>query len=267
MTETLKIFDHSTLTKIRARILEDGFEKHLIGSADDIAESVGGRLIDSDIEFDDGMIMELPSVGDANFDEVDMINTEVVYRALPGLTPFGASRDELWATLTLGHYTQYVRRRWRATSQQDIDLRRNYKLHYLSSGIRNRWRDNAIGRLWWLRHYSHAMLPDDPQKALKVLFFRDKNLGEALLTKPSIATVPSVARAVLEISYDRFIDPGTSPFNRDSFRSVIKDIDVASGRSLLSLLSDADVYGLVSEIFDNIFAPELETGSRANLRE
>lgn len=261
MTETLKIFDHSTLTKIRARILEDGFEKHLIGSAEDIAESVGGKLIDSDIEFDDGMVMELPSVGETNFDEVDMINTEVVYRALPGLTPFGASRDELWATLTLGHYAQYVRRRWRATSQQDIDLRRNYKLHYLSSGIRNRWRDNAVSRLWWLRHYSHAMLPDDPQKALRVLFFRDKNLGEALLTKPSIATVPSVARAVLEISYDRFIDPGTSPFSRDGFRSVIKDIDVASGRSLLSLLSDADVNGLVAEIFDNIFTPAFEIGS------
>ena len=257
MTETLKIFDHSTLTKIRARILEDGFEKHLVGSPEDIAKSVGGQLIDSDIEFDDGMIMELPPVGETNFGEVDMINTEVVYSALPGLTPFGASRDELWATLTLGHYTQYVRRRWRAASQQDIDLRRNYKLHYLSSGIRNRWRDNAIGRLWWLRHYSNTMFPDDPQKALRVLFFRDKNLGEALLTKPSIATVPSVARAVLEISYDRFIDPGTTPFDRDGFRSVIKDIDVLSGRSLLPLLSDKDVHELVERVFDQAFAPSL----------
>lgn len=253
MTETLKIFDHSTLTKIRARILEDGFEKHLIGTPEDIAQSVGGRLIDSDIAFDDGMILELPSIGETNFDEVDMVNTEVVFRALPGLTPFGASRDELWATLTLGHYTQYVRRRWRAASQQDIDLRRNYKLHYLSFGIRNRWRDNAIGRLWWLRHYAHSMLPDDPHKALRVLFFRDKNLGETLLTKPSIATVPSVARAVLEISYERFIDPGTSAFSRDGFRGAIRDIDVASGRSLLSLLSDSDVYELVARIFDKAF--------------
>lgn len=254
MTETLKIFDHSTLTKIRARILEDGFEKHLIGTPEDIAESVGGRLIDSDIAFDDGMILELPSIGETNFDEVDMVNTEVVFRALPGLTPFGASRDELWATLTLGHYTQYVRRRWRAASQQDTDLRRNYKLHYLSFGIRNRWRDNAIGRLWWLRHYAQSMLPDDPHKALRVLFFRDKNLGETLLTKPSIATVPSVARAVLQISYERFIDPGTSAFNRDGFRRVIKDIDVSSGRSLLPLLSDQDVHELVGKIFDQAFA-------------
>lgn len=253
MTETLKIFDHSTLTKIRARILEDGFEKHLIGTPEDIAESVGGRLIDSDISFDNGMTLELPSIGETNFDEVDMVNTEVVYRALPGLTPFGASRDELWATLTLGHYTQYVRRRWRAASQQDIDLRRNYRLHYLSSSVRNRWRDNAIGRLWWLRHYAHSMLPDDPHKALRVLFFRDKDLGETLLTKPSIATVPSVARAVLEISHERFIDPGSSRFNREGFRSFIKDIDVATGRSLLSLMSTERVRNLVEEKFESSF--------------
>jgi hypothetical protein len=253
MTETLKIFDHNTLSKIRARILEDGFEKHLIGSSEEIAENVGGRLIDSDIEFDDGMILEPPAVGENNFDDVDIINTEVVYRALPGLTAFEASRDELWATLTLGHYTQYVRRRWRAASQQDIDLRRNYRLHYLSSGIRNRWRDNAIGRLWWLHHYSRMMLPDDPYRALKVLFFRDKNLGETLLTKPSIATVPSVARAVIEISYERFIEPGSASFSRDGFRSVIRDIDVASGRSLLSLMPPEKVRTLVDEIFRDSF--------------
>ncbi len=253
MTETLKIFDYSTLSKIRARILEDGFEKHLIGSAEEIAENVGGQLIDSNIEFDTGMVIELPAVGETNFDEVDVINTEVVYRALPGLTPFGASRDELWATLTLGHYTQYVRRRWRAASQQDVDLRRNYRLHYLSSSVRNRWRDNAIGRLWWLHHYSRTMFPEDPHKALKVLFFRDKNLGETLLTKPSIATVPAVAQAVLEISYESFVKPGVTTFSRDGFRAVIKDIDVSSGRSLLSLMPTERVRDLVEETFESYF--------------
>ena len=256
MTNGLKVFDHSTLSKIRARILEDGFEKHLVGSAEDIAESVGGKLIDSDVEFDDGMVLELPAVGETDFDDVDIINSEVVYRALPGLTAFGASRDELWATLTLGHYTQYVRRRFRAASQQDIDLRRNYRLHYLSSSVRNRWRDNAIGRLWWLHHYSQTMLPEDPQKALRVLFFRDKNLGEALLTKPSISTVPAVARAVLEICYERFLEPGATTWSRDGFRAVVKDIDVATGRSLLPLMPLEAVRELVEGTFARCFGDD-----------
>ena len=253
MSKTLKIFDHGTLSKIRARILEDGFERHLVGSAEEIAESVGGRLIDSDIEFDGGVALELPQIGATKFDDVEIINADVVHRALPGLTPFGASRDELWATLAFGHYTQYVRRRYRAESQQEGDLRRNYRLRYLSSTIRNRWRDNAIGRRWWLNHYSQVMLPEDPVKALRVMFFRDKGLGETLLTKPSVATVPSVARAVLEISYDRFIETGGSPYSRDGFRTVIKDIDVQSGRSLLALLPEAEVRRLVEGIFDNTF--------------
>ena len=249
MTEKLRIFDHSTLTKIRARMLEDGFERHFIGTPEDIAESVGGRLIESDIEFNPDIQLELPAVGETVFDEVDMINTEIIHSALPGLTPFGASRDELWATLALGNYTQYVRRRWRAASQQDIDLRRNYRLHYLSSSVRNRWRDNAIGRLWWLRHYAQTMLPENPHNALKVLFFRDKNLGETLLTKPSIATVPAVARAVLEISYESFVQPGTARFSRDGFRDFIRDVDVRTGRSLLSLMEGSKVQDLVHSTF------------------
>lgn len=253
MTEKLRIFDYSTLTKIRARILEDGFERHFIGTPDDIAESVGGRLIESDIEFDPDVQLELPAVGATVFDEVDMINTEIIHHALPGLTPFGASRDELWATLALCNYTQYVRRRWRSASQQDLDLRRNYRLHYLSSSVRNRWRDNAIGRLWWLRHYAQTMLPEDPHKALKVLFFRDKNLGESLLTKPSIATVPAVAKAVLEISYESFVERGDIAFTREGFRNFIKDVDVRTGRSLLPLMPAYQVDDLVRTTFQDSF--------------
>ena len=260
MTRTLQIFDHSTLTKIRSKILEDGFEKYLIGAPGEIAEQVGGKLIDSGIEFDEDVSMELPEIGESStFEDVDIINTEVIHEALPTLTPFEACRDELWATLSLGNYAQYVRRRWRASSQQDFDLRRNYRLHYLASGVRNRWRDNAIGRLWWLRHYSETMLPTDPMRALRVIFFRDKNLGETLLTKPSIATVPAVAKSVLDLAYERFIDPGHSEFNRDAFRRLIQGIDINTGRSLLPLMPEDQVLELVTSQFDQLFANR-ETG-------
>jgi hypothetical protein len=260
MTSTLKIFDHSTLTRIRSKVLEDGFEEYLIGGPEEIAERVGGRMIDSGIDFDADASMELPAIGEhSTFDEVDIINTEVIHDALPRLTAFEACRDELWATLSLGNYAQYVRRRWRASSQQDFDLRRNYRLHYLASGARSRWRDNAIGRLWWLRHYSETMLPNDPMRALRVFFFRDKNLGEAFLTKPSIATVPAVARSVLNLAYERFIDPGHSEFNRDAFRRLIQGIDINTGRSLLPLMPEERVRELVTSQFDQLFAIR-ETG-------
>lgn len=260
MTSTLQIFDHSTLTKIRSKILEEGFERYLIGAPEEIAARVGGRLIDSGIDFDDDVSMGLPAIESSPaFEDVDIINSEVIHEALPNLTPFEACRDELWATLSLGNYAQYVRRRWRASSQQDFDLRRNYRLHYLASGVRSRWRDNAIGRLWWLRHYSETMLPNDPMRALRVIFFRDKNLGETLLTKPSIATVPAVAKSVLDLAYERFIDPGHSEFSRDAFRRLIQGIDINTGRSLLPLMPEDRVRELVASQFDQLFTIR-ETG-------
>lgn len=255
MAETLQIFDHRTVLKIRAVLLEDGFEKELRGSAEEIADRVGGRLVDSGLTFDEYAKLEVPPIGSDDFDETDRINTEVVHDALRGLTPFGAARDELWATLCFGPFRHYLQRRWRPNSQQAEDLRKNYQLRYLSSTVRNRWRDNAIGRLWWLRHYGSAMVPEDPQMALSVLFFRDKNLGEALLTKPSIATVPAVGRAVMELAHEYFIEPGHYSFSRPGFRQVVKEIEVNSGRMLLATMPTEDVRELVRGLFATNFDP------------
>lgn len=253
MAENLKIFDAQTLLRIRSTLLEDDFGGTLSGTPAEIAELVGGRLIDSGIPFESHHQMELPPVGSTEFDGTDLINTEVVFDALPGLTAFQASRDELWATLCLGSYRSYVQRRWRPKSQQSIDLRRNYQLHYLSSTVRNRWRDNGVSRLWWLRHYAQSINPADPQEVLSVLFFRDKNLGESMLTKPSISTVPSVAKSIFHFAYRGFIDPGTSTYSREAFRSFVREIDLNTGRTLLPLLEEEDVVQLVGNAFKKFF--------------
>lgn len=254
MADTLQIFDHRTVLKIRALLLEDDFEQQLSGSVEEIAGNVGGKLVDSGIVFDDWTSLELPPIGSDDFDETDMINSDIVYQALNGLTPFSASRDELWATLCFGPFRHYVQRRWRPKSQQPEDLRKNYRLHFLSSTVRNRWRDNAISRLWWLHHYAMAMIPEDPQLALSVLFFRDKNLGEVFLTKPSIATVPAVARAVLELAFENFIDPGERSFHRGSFRKLVQEMDVSTGRKLLATMQPEEVRDLVHGLFEKSFS-------------
>lgn len=249
MANTLQVFDSTTLLRIRSQLLSDDFDAALAGGPKEIADAVEGRLIDSEVEFDSSVRLELPPLGSSDFDATDIVNTEIVFEALPGLNPFNASRDELWATLCFGPFRQYVQRRWRPKSQQSIDMRRNYQLHYLSSGIRNRWRDNAISRLWWLRHYSQVIQPDNPQRVLSVLFFRDKNLGESMLTKPAISTVPSVARAIFREAYMAFIHPGGKDYSRKAFRKFIQEVDVDTGRTLLPIMDDEAAQKLVREVF------------------
>lgn len=96
-------------------------------------------------------------------------------------------------------------------------------------------------------------MPNDPQKALSVLFFRDKNLGETLLTKPSISSISSVGRAVIESCYSGFIDPGYCTYSREAFRALIRDIDLASGRQMLATIDYEAVQGLVSNHFNLVF--------------
>jgi hypothetical protein len=254
MPSTLQIFDANTILKIRSKLLQDSFLDALEGPPEVIVERIGGKLIDSGITFRPEYQLELPSAGTTAWDEIAMANTEVVHAALPGLNAFAASRDELWATLCFGHYRPYVQRVNLPYSQQDGDLRRNFRLHYLSSTIRNRWRDNTISRLWWLRNYAERIMPEDPNMALSVLFFRDKNVGESLLTKPSISLVPTLGKALLRLTYEHFIYPGTTTYNRDALRHFITEVEINnSGRKLMETLDQEEVTSLLTAVFEKSY--------------
>jgi hypothetical protein len=99
------------------------------------------------------------------------------------------------------------------------------------------------------------MLPEDSQRALLVLFFKDKSLGESLLSKPSVSTIPSVAAAVLDLSYEYFVDPGRAVFQRQSFREIVREIAVSTGRTLLGVMSEEEVRALVELEFSRRFGP------------
>ena len=98
------------------------------------------------------------------------------------------------------------------------------------------------------------MQPDNPQRVLSVLFFRDKNLGESMLTKPAISTVPPVARAIFRETYMAFINPGGKQYSRKAFRKFIQELDVDTGRTLLPIMDDAAALALVREVFHRHFA-------------
>ena len=54
---------------------------------------------------------------------------------------------------------------------------------------------------------------------------------------------------ILEISYESFVHPGNVRFSREGFRDFIRDVDVLTGRSLLSLMEASKVEDLVRSTF------------------
>lgn len=80
------------------------------------------------------------SVGDA-------YNAVELHKVLSSLSPAMAADQRLWAWLTHGRYFNYCQTRWPATNRNVVLSR-----WFFAKGIQR----NAIGRLWWSAHLTHA---------------------------------------------------------------------------------------------------------------
>jgi hypothetical protein len=97
-------------------------------------------------------------------------------------------------------------------------------------------------------------MPEDPNMALSVLFFRDKNVGESFLAKPSISLVPTLGKAFLQLIYEHFIYPGTTTYNRVGFRHFITEVEINnSGRKLMETLDQEEVTSLLTAVFEKSY--------------
>lgn len=86
----------------------------------------------------------------------DTENAIAVHRFLPGLQPWDAADRRLWAWFCHGPYFEYSKARWEIPSNDDRAVE-HVRTHWFVDGAGlNALRRNAIARLWWAAHLTHA---------------------------------------------------------------------------------------------------------------
>lgn len=191
--------------------------------------------------------LQLPT-GKSQETNNDIENCKILHKHLTELTVAAATDERLWTTLCFREYAEYARERW------PIDKAKkpaNHILnHWFAKTGRNRMRDNAIGRLWWVAHVASRVPDISIDEVLKTLL-DDSDYRQNLLDRTSSANSANVVAAILSISKEAS-DNGID-FEREKFRAFMKKVDFVGRRTALPSMSVNDLKALLSPIYNDAY--------------
>jgi hypothetical protein len=232
----LKILTHQGLIRLRALVAANP-RLALVGLERLAIEHEGLEFVESKYDFKDEIILAKSWRG---ADDTKVAN--LILDALPGLTASDACDERLWVSLAHGPFHEYVVSRWgkslKITGDENA-LKKFFINHILVAGVRSRWRNQALSRLWWQAFYVKSLGVTDESGILKLLLSNTEFAGQ-VLGKPSIGTSVPLARALLKVSFKVFVTEG-QVFDRAAFRKFMKQLDLLAGRRLLTSLPGEDL--------------------------
>lgn len=204
------------------------------GGLEAVSERVDLKFEEADFEIKDFSLVD--SAGSLLDDETA---SSLVYKKINFSGPALSTDERVWATLSLGPHFEYSRKRWarqipdEPTPEEANTFLQNH-LFCATSRIRNG--SNSLARLWWRRRYIDKALSRNKDKAAH-LFFSEGYTDWVVnfLERPNLAAIPSVADAIIETSYERFVDGGRK-YDRLLFRGMLTRLDLIAGGVVPSLL-------------------------------
>jgi hypothetical protein len=176
----------------------------------------------------------------------DIANMLALAASIEGLTPELATDERLWVSLALGQFRDYSYQRWGNKAKTDDDLFKYWRLHVLAASTRNRWRDHAVSRLWWMHRYACMLQPDNPKAALDMLLIEIDYIS-SLLSKPSVSTNLNLARAIVAVSQAEILKKKSLKFDRENFRLFVRELDLIGGRRVLGAVEEDTLTKIVEK--------------------
>jgi hypothetical protein len=196
---------------------------------------------ETDLEIDEHKLLQINCEKD-DLKEVD--NCIYIFEAIKNLSHYLARDERFWVYLTHTLLLSYSRKRW-PIPEDDQKAIKHIKNHFFCVGARGIERDNAASRLWWLASIcSRAKgLPFD--QAL-TCFLHQSDVRASLVERPTTAQNINVFSAILQKLNDSFV-ADKKLFERDVFRSLMKELNLAGGIRLLATLPEITVNQILDD--------------------
>jgi len=165
-------------------------------------------------------------------------------KALPSLKDIHATDERLWVTLCLKHYKSYSISRW--PYQPKTNEPQHRINHWFASTVRNRMRDNAIGRLWWYQRLCNRVTEDNYEEVLENIFF-NSDYRSSMLERNTSSAITNVVSAIIEITSEQ--NAKGIHYNRQNFRDFMQKINFLAGRSRLAALNEVQLKGVLERLY------------------
>ena len=199
--------------------------------------------IELEIEFDADVSLKMPK-GSTQEENNDKTNCLLIANALPSLSDIDATDERLWVTLGLREFSNYAKARWPA--KNDEKTKNNTVNHWFAVTTRGLMRDHAISRLWWYHRLCSRVDENNVKATLDLLFF-NSDYRSSMLERNTTSAITEVVGTIIEIT-DEYSKQGIS-YNREKFRSFMKDLDLLAGRSRLAVLSKEQLKGKLTSLY------------------
>lgn len=247
MKKPLKYISENTLIELKdsigsnlSRYRGEGFK----GMEDEFSWKIG-----LDIEYDDHHLSTLDLTRPKNVVEVDLKNSRIVGEALANLTPSLANEELIWVRLSHVETFEYCKSRWLSKTMSDDELVSSIKTHLFAStqtAIRD---DHAISRLWWNYRIASTSMPEDVDRALK-LILKSADIRSNFVERIWMSSRCEIAGAILRAMDSR---PEITATEK-CFRTFMKDINLQGGGIVFEALDDAEIDEFVAECCDRVLS-------------
>ena len=167
-----------------------------------------------------------------------------ILSALDGLTSFLARDERLWARLCHIELLEYSRTRWPIPSDDEKAVV-HIKKHFFAKGARGIERDNAGSRLWWMATICSKVTGLSLEQSL-IAFLFQTDVRANIVERPTTSQNATLLSSVVNKLYESY-QGDKSLYNRDTFRSVMKNLNLEGGVRLLGVLDDTELNKLVDK--------------------
>ena len=255
----MQILSTESLEKLRSECATN--PEIVLRSFDEIMDQFNLTLIPHKLEDQTVKALLLPD-GHTQETNKDLENCKIIVDCLADLKAAEATDERLWATLCFREYAQYARARW--PLERAKTAVNHVQDHWFARTNRNRMRDNAIARLWWMAHIAKKVPNSSYEEVLKTLFF-NSDYRSSLLERNSSANAINVLVSILSISQEAFSNG--IEFKREKFREFMKQVDLIGKRTSLPSLTNKDLINLLTPIYHQAYNNKSEPGSSSKTKK
>lgn len=239
--ESLRYLSEARLSELRTNI-PDNYERYTEGNFLDLAGE-NGWSIELGLKVDLGLLKDLNPDSGA---EAEVNNSLLVWRTFKGLSPALATEERVWVRLAHIECLEFSRKRWLKVLDKESGIAaiNNHIFAGSTTSIRD---DHAISRLWWNAYVAYLAMPDDQERALKMILGK-ADFRSNFIERSRTGSRPALAAGILRAMYS---DPRITK-SEDSFRAFMKTLNRLGGGELFEVMQAGEVDAFIRECADRV---------------
>lgn len=230
---------HSRAIQRLTKDIGNNLDRYRTGNFD-FLEADPANYFESAQELDEGKLAQVTCTTD-DHKEVECCMT--IFEAMGAMPPYLARDSRIWVYLTHTALLDYARKRWPIPAD-NTKAEAHIRKHFFAAGNRGIERDNAASRLWWMAALCSRVEGLTLEESLRA-FLHQYDVRANIIERPTTSQSIPVFSAIIKKLHVALTHHNEALFERERFRSIMKQLNLQGGVKLLGALSDAELSNIV----------------------